>query len=422
MILKINSVFVFLITITIITIYLFQFNAQSAIELLLLIFLLVVSMVSIISFFYEIKIFKLIFYNLYFIFLFFIVVEFLLHLGIISNDFIKYRQNKVNTMVEVLNTTPWYKFHKNTIITSSGYRGENFIYSWKTDKYGFKNNHIENEYFAIALGDSFTEGMGVKINDTWTSILTRKNFKTYNAGVQGYAPSQYLGALKLLINDIKFENIFIGHLHHAYIREENFNDLSNIEKATGGIEKIRQKDNKINYIIFPTLLKYLFYQSKIYLSNQSSKLSKSIDVNTNHRFTKYANLVSSFISSVDIEDLKNDENWKRVIESYKEIIDIAENNNAKIYFIFFPTKTEIYFSLKDLNTPSVSDLQYYKEIKLIKEAFNDSNVYFIDPYNELKKFVSQNTERLPYHVDDGHLSKYGNSLIANKIIDFIKND
>ena len=59
-----------------------------------------------------------------------------------------------------------------------------------------KNENLGNVKL-VALGDSFTEGMGVETANTWTSLLSEKGITTYNFGVQGYSPSQILGIYKM---------------------------------------------------------------------------------------------------------------------------------------------------------------------------------------------------------------------------------
>ena len=46
----------------------------------------------------------------------------------------------------------------------------------------------------MTLGDSFAEGMGVPIEETFSTILNDKGYTTYNLGVQGYSTSQMLGS------------------------------------------------------------------------------------------------------------------------------------------------------------------------------------------------------------------------------------
>ena len=142
-----------------------------------------------------------------------------------SKDVSEIRKNKV----EYLNESPYVKFKANTIVTSQGWRGsrDQFVYEWKTDKNGFKNlDKISNlrRVDIVALGNSFTEGMGVAIEKVWPSLLMEKGYSAYNLGVQGYAPIQLLGSLKKYGIQLKPNYIIIGYTAYTYGREQIFFD------------------------------------------------------------------------------------------------------------------------------------------------------------------------------------------------------
>tara|TARA_X000000950_G_scaffold289404_1_gene412943 strand:- start:9171 stop:10433 length:1263 start_codon:yes stop_codon:yes gene_type:complete len=414
---NINASISLVLTTIIILLYFFQINFNSKIEIAFLFFF---SLNFIFTIFYitsKNKIIKIFFFNLYIIFLFLIIIELLIFLNIISNDYIKFNTNKINSeMVEKININPWYKFNKNTIITLEGFRGSDVSYSWKTDNLGFKNVELEKNYYAIALGNSFTESFGVEINNTWTSILSKNGFKTYNAGVQGYAPSQFYGAMNLLKDKIEFKNIFIGHLHNIYTREKNFYDEDNITKATGGVESIRQKDLDQKYIFIPILTKYYILEFKEFLLNEANKRDNKIDSN---RFSQYNNEIDN-LNKINKQMLEKSKYWQRVIKFYNLIIEFAEKNNKKVYFVFFPTRAETYFSKKELNINTYNELQYYVEMDYLKNEFKNKNVFFIDPFEEFKNSIDNDTQ-LPFFKNDGHMSIFGNKILANKILNVINN-
>ena len=90
----------------------------------------------------------------------------------------KYDYSKVT---EELDELPYVKFKSNTLLRTNNYRGtaSQFSYEWTSDKYGFKNTEeiAQKKFFkAIAIGDSFTEGMGVDTDKTYPSILSKEGF------------------------------------------------------------------------------------------------------------------------------------------------------------------------------------------------------------------------------------------------------
>ncbi|MGC3966069.1 MAG: hypothetical protein QM775_01465 [Pirellulales bacterium] len=81
-------------------------------------------------------------------------------------------------VVEYLPHAPFAKPKPDVVIRVPGYYGppEQFEYEWRTDRRGFKNLPAlaaKESFTAVAVGDSFTEGMGVRTEQTWASRLTR---------------------------------------------------------------------------------------------------------------------------------------------------------------------------------------------------------------------------------------------------------
>ena len=109
--------------------------------------------------------------------------------------------NNTKPNVVRLDKSPWFKFSANKKIFSVGWRGSDFVYTWMSDSLGYKNIETQpgkKKFDYLALGDSFTEGMGTLVEHTWPSIInTISSNQVYNAGVQGYASSQFLGTLNL---------------------------------------------------------------------------------------------------------------------------------------------------------------------------------------------------------------------------------
>lgn len=171
-------------------------------RLVLVVSLVILTMTTPIALYLIFNKFQVIALNSAFICFFLILMEALFFFRFIQHPgLITWRIASENiSSVEFLDRLPYVKFKPNVYVLSQGYRGDDFTYEWFTDDFGFKNKNldlIETNFDFIALGESFTEGMGVTIDNTWTSIIKKKsNLKIYNAGVQGYSPSQ----IKLLMS------------------------------------------------------------------------------------------------------------------------------------------------------------------------------------------------------------------------------
>ncbi len=319
-----------------------------------------------------------------------------------------------NKVIDYLETNPWIKFKPNTLITSQFYRGDDFIYSWKTDKYGYKNDinfDDNNSFYALAVGDSYTEGMGVAINDTWPEILSKiTNKKIYNAGVQGYAPIQYKGSLDFLKNKIDFEAVIIGHLVGNSDRNENFRKKKVI-KGTGGIEWIRA--NKGSVIVVQITKMIVDKIKKI--SNKNEKITGR----TNYQIIladeelKKRYLNEKKFNNQKNFNLKNHADFKITIETYSEIANWCKKNKKKLFIVFMLGRSDVYF-------PEYDTSNYDLEKNLLVSGLSNFNYTLISTKEVLIEYTKKNPGKLPYLLVDGHLSSYGNQVIAEIISNSIK--
>jgi len=313
----------------------------------------------------------------------------------------KENENKIT----YLNQSPYIKFQANKEITSMGARGEDFTYTWKTDSLGFKNSQKilnKSKIDFIALGDSFTEGMGVATENTWTNILNNKyQITVYNAGVQGYSSSQMLGTLMLLKDKIDFQGVIIGALPGIYKREKYFIGSSKITNGTGGIESIRIARLTANNTFLAGFLRAV--KNMLWIPKKLQ----------NNRYL-------SEINTPDQEaTLKVNPNWKMQLSNYKTIVNWAQKNKKKVYLIQFPQRHEVYFSESIQGLNSINETQYYVELTLLKKEFG-SFIEIIDLYPPIKNSFVTNPKKLMYFKLDGHMNEYGQELVASSIFEVIK--
>jgi hypothetical protein len=295
--------------------------------------------------------------------------------------------------VEFLDESPFVKFKGNTLITSQGYRGEDFTYNWTTDDFGFKNlNSLLEEASVdfIALGDSFTEGMGNSISNTWPSKVQKLNsFKIYNAGVQGYAATQMQGAYDLLKTKVTHDGIIIGALPTIYTREQKFvlDDLSIAQQGVGGIASIIATNKKPSFLV--GFLRYIIV----------NVLPRDVSDNKANKY-----------KIVMPDKLKNDSNWKRYVFALTKLSEEVLSEGKRVVLIQFPVRSEVYFDAEELGLSDIHQTRYYVELEALKSAM-PSGVEILDMFPFIKSKYKKN-ERNIYFEIDGHMNEYGSQLVA----------
>tara|TARA_X000000950_G_scaffold7983_1_gene8779 strand:- start:234 stop:1514 length:1281 start_codon:yes stop_codon:yes gene_type:complete len=354
--------------------------------------------------------------NTAFLATFLIIMEGLFFFKIIEHPAIptwKIKLKNIET-VELLDNSPYVKFKPNVKVTSQGSRGSDFTYEWVTDQLGFKNilnNDISKLHFNfIALGDSFTEAIGVEIIDTWTSKVGQKStLKIYNAGVQGYTASQMRSTYESLVSKISHDGIIIATLPRIYRREAIFINSNDRKYGSGGIRTIA-KNTSLNQSFLTGLLRAL----------KRSLNTKDI------KFENERNLLSPYVDEIPAkypkgEILKNNRNWELYIKNLIALSEIALSNNKKVILIQYPYRHEIYFNNKELGVKNISEVDYYVELDLIRDALS-RNVEVIDMFKYLKNNWKESGEFI-YFLQDGHMNEKGQEQIADfmiQILEFVK--
>lgn len=357
-----------------------------------------------------------VYFNSAFIVIFFIAVELVFYVRLYEHPALKtytLPSAEARQRVEFLDRSPYFKFKPNMRIVSMGDRGADFTWDWVTDLHGFKNTPeiaAFERYDFLALGDSFTEGMGVGTEDTWASILSSNyGVRVYNAGVQGYAALQMLGTLKLLKDKISFDGIIVGALPTIYHREGSFLDKERIVGATGGIESIRMnRVGRVDYFL-PGLL-------RLVQINVQALFFTKVANNSHSNLTQYSHEVTK---PDDITVLKENKNWKSYINSFDSIISWAEKNNKKIYIMQFPPRSEVYFEPADFGLRQLEGVQYYVELTLLKEHFG-SRASFVDLLKPLREHYRSAPKDIPYFMIDGHMNERGNLIVAEEFFNHLK--
>lgn len=371
-------------------------------------------------------------------------------------------------VVERLPYSPYAKLRPNTLIHVPGYYGpsESFEYEWITDASGYKNTKKISTIPpppVIAVGDSFTEGFGVKVNETWAARLTDLGVPTYSLGVQGYAPSQFYGTLLRYGIALKPKWVIVGYLGGDYLREEYFFKLashssvpSELPSAIGRLvnfdsdigedgARIFIKKNGFEVpvliktrhtFIFSALVNFIYQTIQIKLHHNIEQGVADLDKDA--RFSKsesalmhgkpirlplMARYVGEFesleASQISSGDLLASRSWVSTEKALGEIVQLSRNNGIKVLFVFFPGRSTSYYQAATGSPlPSLaSDLVEAKELKNLAQKLDVPYIDMTPVFQDyvLKLHKDSGYVDFPYLIFDGHPSPLGHEIIANEI-------
>ena len=309
-----------------------------------------------------------------------------------------------------------HTFRKNVNFKSVGF-GKNLRLC--SNQYGFKSNciYIKKKFYEFGLlGDSFTEGIGLSYENTFSGLLERKlNSSIANLGVSSYSSKIHLAKLNHYLNEgIKFKHIIIFLDISDYYDDAYYN----LDDKSMSIQFSNREKFKIQLRKYFPFTNYYFYVIK---KIKSSSQSKKDTLNNFHTNGKINNWFSN-------ESVIKKTNWL-----YKELDDYKINNKNfldihlekknylnKIYELL--KKENIKFSLAIYPWPhnlvtNKNSIFYKNEWKNFCKSKCE---FFFDYFEEFEKKIKNdsliNVYKKYYFWGDIHFNEEGNKLIAEKLI------
>ena len=297
----------------------------------------------------------------------------------------------------------------------------NITYKLCTDKNGFRtfcdNVSNSNKIYDIALiGDSFTEGVGLKYENTFAGILTKKIGieRVANLGVSSFSPSIYFLKLNELINQgYTFKEVIV------FVDQSDLVDELLCYKFTGDKIVRRKSFNKcINAGVINADEKLKgFFENYLRLSLEIFILSKNFLIKKDILEKKPTSLqINSPRSKWTYQYDKNIYNNFELQEAQKLLINrmdlvhsLLKENNIEMSLAVYPWPGTLYYDKADNIYFKMWEEFCYKKCK----HFFDFNKIF---FNKLKKLGTNKVITKYYIEGDFHFNKEGSEIIAGEFL------
>ncbi len=373
-------------------------------------------------------------------------------------------------IVEYLPRSPYVKPAPNVSFIIPGYYGpaDGFEYQFVADQRGFKNLReiaSRSQFDVVAVGDSFTEGLGVSAQQTYVTNLTRRGLSAYSLGIQGYAPAQMAGAFREFGLALKPKYVVVGYLANIYHRDkffrENQKNLEEVAEVPGAVGRLIERDRiagkvvyiktkegysypvtiKQQYRFLPTALialasEYVYFYRYFDLKKGVGDLHldvrfnlreniKSDDLFVLPQLAAYkAEALNALNRILREEDLARDPNWQSTLGDFQQIIEDARKIGAKVILVMFHTRDGIYYEA-GTGRRLPADFVEKSEVKLLREFAKRQQVEFLDTQTSFMNYIGRlNKEAplsvMPYLKVDAHPSPVGHKLIADLIFECVE--
>lgn len=298
------------------------------------------------------------------------------------------------------------------------YRQKKYCFDvvYKTNTKGLRDRERDVKTITkrvVALGDSFTEGIGVNREDRLTNLLEKdKNIPHLNFGLAGnFGPTQYLMMYKTLARNYSHEAVLVGILpSNDFIDDDYEVNL----KVGGDRYQPFLKGDYPNYEL-------IYHTDSIYKSKARPKAQSLIHKllkNFTHSYNMYRYLrVMQRVKAIPEDKLLDaskipsyfnfsEKQFNRMRYSIEEIKKLAGNRPVMVYSI--PIEKEIKAYREHGKNPLASRLQ----------AVCDSiNVEYLDLLPKTNRFTETEYKAL-FLSCDGHWSEAGNAFAKKEIESF----
>ena len=324
-----------------------------------------------------------------------------------------------------------------------------FYDSWGYERYkiftnslGFKDSSNKKVEFKkrniLFIGDSFTEGIGIKYEDTYVGLIENELKRKYsdleilNAGVQSYSTSIYLSKIYHLLNRKKLPitdivimvsggDVFDDSYKYLDL-DENFILNHTDQKSKFRIRLINfYKSNTLTYQIIsritpprviPTKIKQIFSKNNNlkYEKQEQTKLKIKPEEIDNFLFLNNKDY-SYFFSEKEFNK------WGKKgidysINNLNRIIHICKIKNIKLKILY------LYEPILILKSPNEKPITYIiKKFKSLENDFVDVailNDYYKSYENKYDAYKNL------FFIGDIHFNKKGNLYVAQEILSKLK--
>jgi len=290
-----------------------------------------------------------------------------------------------------------------------------------TDEQGLrigKNTEKNYKEKVFIFGDSFTFGVGLKFEDTFTGILENKikNYDFYNFAVSSYSPTLHLFNLKKQIQLKNYPSKIIMLLDMTDVHDEAVRWKGDLGKPilsdTAMFDDFNRKEKFFhkNFKVSRSFLNHIKYQFRIYRSQNNTNNLNKIKTSLQAGFT-YRNL----------DELGNHyqgDIFTRGLEKIREkiflISNISKKINSEFYLVIYPYGETIEFGQDNFNWENFAE-----------EVCQNQKCKLINTFNTFINYKKNNKNWYSdlFFVGDQHFNIGGNKLIADELIFkiFLKN-
>ena len=291
-----------------------------------------------------------------------------------------------------------------------------FKHSWSLNRDGFRDSDFEEKLSsgrpsAIFLGDSFTAGMGVEPEISYTGllnpILRRSGFETFNLGRIGTGTLQQREILEKYIDKIKPREVLLFFYWNdvqdsldAQVKNSSSPDNAEPQIKTSTHPLLPISSNLKDVLRGSVFYRWLAYKSRVLLARAGvAKLDFSYELDFFERNEKNPNVTRG---------------WKLVDESLESIKELCKKYDARFIVIYIPKREQFIGWDKIIHFYHADEVNYdrWRPNKRLAELCTRLGIPLADTSEQMS---ARNDLETLYYKFDTHFTKKGNEVFFLKI-------
>lgn len=278
----------------------------------------------------------------------------------------------------------------------------------RTDDNGYVNTYpnIGNSVDVLLMGSSHTEGFNVNETENYAYNLNKLlnenglNMYAYNIAVSGHTMSHCLNNLDNAVSEYKpSEYVFI----ETNSLEIPLDELQKLDD--GSFERLPSYDSGwVAFMQKSDFIRQMYAQFNNLMNQSVANATEEVSVNSN----------TSVFDDKKQQALSEYEYY--LDKAIKKVKDTADKSGCKIVIMYIPNLGFDYYG-------NVVDLQLTEKGEIFETLCQKYDVPLINMYSAFAEMYI-NTNNLPQGfsntaVGKGHINKYGHSVIAEELCEFI---
>jgi lysophospholipase L1-like esterase len=275
--------------------------------------------------------------------------------------------------------------------------------------YEHSNSNNESTFRILGLGDSFTLGYGVELEETYLSVLEKylnssqddnnTLFEIFNTGIPGYSIKEECLLFEEIVSRIQPDLITIGF------------DINDHTDCINPLPKWKVVDG---YIVSRGNRKQtLVSKFKLFL-HKHSYLYSYLSISKNRVITRIRRREKA-ITEKEVEQ-KKEMAWESAANYLDRIHKRAKANGAELLIVYIPHRSQVHPGLRqDRHVIK----EYFNNLDELLEIFcRQNNISYVNLLPQLTD-ASGKGQQLYYIVTDAHWNSNGHELAARGIYDFL---